>query len=231
MYNLELISVVGILNTNNPWIGQPYYSQGNVKCRRRNCICHRIWVGPGALGHIAGRGNIAINTYPVPSCLLLTSAPPDMPPSFSPAASGVCLGQGHLSGSPPVTPLNTLHSASAPLLSPTWEIRRGPLSWTSPNPWVLRQGFLWWNRRTSSYQGPSVSDMGWPDLPISLAGGWPPAPCFLLLCPGRGTEWRSPRGPSQLVRRRPIYQGWPAAQIPTPVGVTYSVQRNMTAGS
>ena len=61
----------------------------------------------GALGQIAGRGNLSITEHPVLSRLPLTAALSAMPLSLSPVASGVRLGQGHPLGSLPGPPLPT----------------------------------------------------------------------------------------------------------------------------
>ena len=72
----------------------------------------------GDLGHISGRGHLAIPAHPVPSHLPLTSAPSDMPPYFSPVASGVSLGQGHPLGPTPGPTLPAGRSATAHPPSP-----------------------------------------------------------------------------------------------------------------
>ena len=150
--------------------------------------------------------------------------------SLLPAAIGVRLGQGHLTGSLPVPILPALHSASAPLISHSLEIQRGLSPWNPPGPWVLRRDVLWWHRNLFSSQGSYFSCLGGPVPPISLAGGWPPSPWFLLLSPGRGTAWMSPWVPSWLVQRHSWCRGWTSAWMPTPVGVTSTVWRKMTAG-
>ena len=72
----------------------------------------------GDLGHIAGIGNLAIPSHPVPPRLLFTAAPSDIPLYLSPAVSDVCLGKGPLIGSPPGPSLPVGFSASTPPLSP-----------------------------------------------------------------------------------------------------------------
>ena len=72
----------------------------------------------GSLGHISGRGHLAIPAHPVPSHLPLTAAPSEFPPSFSPAASCLHLVQGGLLGTPPGPDLIIGRYASAPLISP-----------------------------------------------------------------------------------------------------------------
>ena len=90
---------------------------------------------------------------------------------------------------------------------------------------------MWWHRMPSSFQGPPVLGLGFLDLPVLLAGRGIPTLGFFLLCPRRVPAWMIPWVPSWMVRRSPQCQGWPAAQIPTHVGVTSSVQSNLTVGA
>ena len=104
-----------------PLTSHHYYSLGHGKHRRRCCSYHRIWLDLGDLGSIERRGHLVIPAHPVPSCLLPMATPSAIPPSSSPAASSVRLGQEHSSGSSPVLPLTALHSTSAPILPPSYK--------------------------------------------------------------------------------------------------------------
>ena len=57
-------------------------------------------VGLKDIGHIAGRGNLAIFDHPVPSLLPLTASPSAMPPSSLHVAIDVRLGPRPPLGSP-----------------------------------------------------------------------------------------------------------------------------------
>ena len=54
-----------------PWQGHSTYSQGNSRWTKWHCI-HRS--NEVVLGHITGRGHLAIPAHPIPSHLLCTAA-------------------------------------------------------------------------------------------------------------------------------------------------------------
>ena len=164
------------------------------------------------------------------SCLPLTYAPSAMPPSSSPAAIDVRLGQGSPLGSPSGPPLISGRSDSAPPLSLLGGVRSYLPSGNPPGPWSLQQVVLWWHRTPSSSQGLFFSGLGGPGLPVSYAGGWLLYPVFHIQGPGRGPQWRRPLAPVPLGQRCPQCWRRPAAKMPTPVGVNTEVLRKRTAG-
>ena len=188
-------------------------------------------VGLGDLGHIAGRGHITIPSHPVLSCLPLTAALSARPPSLLPAAVDMHLGLGPQWWLPTGPPLPVGHSASAPLSIPLGGRPSGLLSVTPPVIWALQRGVLWWQITLSIFQGPSLSGMLGPVPPVSLTGELPLSLVPLLPIPGKVPSRKSPAATPPTVRRRLSCQGWPAAQIPSTVGLTYAVRQQRTAGA
>ena len=84
---------------------------------------------------------------------------------------------------------------------------------------------------SSSSQGPYLSDPGGSVPHVSYVGVWPLSMVFPLPGPGREPVWRFTAEPVPLGRRRLWCRGWPAAQMPTTVEVTYAVLCKRTAGA
>ena len=101
----------------------------------------------------------------------------------------------------------------------------GPPSGTSPGPWALRRGVLWWHKTPSSSQGMSLLDQGGKVPPVSKLGVWLLFLVFFLPGPGRGQIWRFPAVPVPPVRGNLWCWRWLAARIHIPIGVTSVVLR------
>ena len=127
-----------------------------------------VFGGPGARFHTTGRGRHVIPVPSVPSHWLWMDALSARPRSLSPIAVDVRV----IPVSPPVLPsehppLSAVLFAKPPSVPPRGRTS-GPPSGTTPGPWVLRLGVLWWHRMPSSSQGLSGRGLEGPIVPVWL---------------------------------------------------------------